>query len=229
MPLGARTPSTQTLQQTLKAPIGCVGVGLHSGRRVSLSMHPAPAGHGIVFRRTDLGCDIPAQFDHVADARLSTVLAHPDDPTARIGTIEHVMAALAGTGIDNVLVALDGPELPILDGFASPYVFLIDCAGIVEQGAPRPVIEVLRPVRVSEGDASVELRPAGTGGFEMALTIDFSAAAIGRQSVALRLTPEIELTDRELPRFPRRGVRGPAHRAGQAAGHQVRRGTAHHP
>jgi UDP-3-O-[3-hydroxymyristoyl] N-acetylglucosamine deacetylase len=173
-------------QQTLKAAIGCVGVGLHSGQRVSLTFRPAPADHGIVFRRTDLGADIPARFDRVVETRLSTVLANNG---ARIGTVEHVMAALAGCGIDNVVVEVDGPEPPILDGAAGQFVFLLDCAGTVAQDAPRSTIEIRRPVRVSDGDAFVELRPARTG-FEMALSIDFTAPAIGRQALSLRLTPE---------------------------------------
>ncbi len=183
-------------QHTLKAPIGCVGTGLHSGKRVSLTLHPAPAGHGIVFRRTDLGRDVPARFDHVADARLATTLALPQAPEVRVGTVEHLMAALAGMGIDNALVEVDGPELPILDGSAAHFVFLIDCAGTVEQDLPRETIEVCRPVRVADGDGFAELRPTGAahgrGGFalDMALSIDFAAAAIGRQALALRLTPE---------------------------------------
>ncbi len=184
-------------QHTLKASIGCVGTGLHSGRRVSLTLHPAPAGHGIVFRRTDLGRDIPARFDHVADARLATTLALPGTPAVRVGTVEHVMAALAGMGIDNALVALDGPEVPILDGSAAHFVFLIDCAGIVEQDLPQETIVVRRPVRVADGDGFAELRPAavappGRGGLmlDMALSIDFAAPAIGRQEIALRLSPD---------------------------------------
>src|SRR5271166_884846 len=173
-------------QQTLKAPISCVGIGLHSGQRVSMTLRPAPFDRGIVFRRTDIGVDIPARFDCVVDTRLSTVLAHNG---AQIGTVEHVMAALAGCGIDNVLVEVDGPEPPILDGSAAPFVFLLDCAGTVAQGAPRTAIEVLRPIRVSDGDAFAELRPGATA-LDMALSIDFAAAAIGRQDLSLRLTPE---------------------------------------
>jgi UDP-3-O-[3-hydroxymyristoyl] N-acetylglucosamine deacetylase len=181
--------ATTWSQQTLKAPISCVGVGLHSGVRVSLTFRPAPVGHGIVFRRTDLGLDIPARVDRVVETRLATVLANGD---ARIGTIEHVMAALAGCGIDNAVVEVDGPEPPILDGSSSPFVFLLDCAGVVAQDAPRGAIEVLRPIRVSDGDAFAELRPPipGTPHLDMALSIDFPAVAIGRQALSLRLTPE---------------------------------------
>jgi UDP-3-O-[3-hydroxymyristoyl] N-acetylglucosamine deacetylase len=178
-------------QRTLKAPIGCVGVGLHSGQRVNMTLRPAQAGHGIVFRRTDLGAEIPARFDHVVDTRLATVLGLGHG-SARIGTVEHLMAALSGSLIDNAVVEVDGPELPILDGSAAPYLFLLDCAGIVEQELPRAVIQVHRRVRVSDGDAFAELRPAVSGfpSLEMAVSIDFSAAAIGRQALSLELTRE---------------------------------------
>jgi UDP-3-O-[3-hydroxymyristoyl] N-acetylglucosamine deacetylase len=179
-------------QRTLKAPIGCVGVGLHTGKRVSLNLRPADPGHGIVFRRTDLGRDIPARFDHVVDTRLATVLGDESWASARVGTVEHLMAALSALGVDNLLVEVDGPEIPILDGSAAPFVFLLDCAGIAEQSAPRTQIEIRRPVRVADGDAFAELRPAAAGkpGLEMALSIDFAAPAIGRQALSLRLTSE---------------------------------------
>ena len=179
-------------QRTLKAPIGCVGVGLHTGRRVSLNLRPADPSHGIVFRRTDLGRDIPARFDRVVDTQFATVLGDERWASARVGTVEHLMAALSALGIDNVLVELDGPEVPVLDGSAAPYVFLLDCAGVTEQSVPRSRIEIRRPVRVSDGDAFAELRPAarGSSGLEMALSIDFTAAAIGRQALSLRLTPD---------------------------------------
>jgi UDP-3-O-[3-hydroxymyristoyl] N-acetylglucosamine deacetylase len=185
-------------QQTLKAPIGCVGLGVHSGARVTVRLEPAAAGYGVVFRRSDLGRDIPARFDLVADTRLCTVIADPADPAARVGTIEHLMAALAAAGIDNVLVTVDGPELPILDGSSANWSFLIDCAGITAQDtAPLRAIEVCRAVRVSEGEGEraswAELRPTAStpaAGLAMVMTIDFPAAAIGRQAMALHLTPE---------------------------------------
>jgi len=182
-------------QRTLKAAIGCVGIGVHSGRRVNLRLCPAPADHGIVFRRTDLGRDIKARFDHVVDTRLCTVIADPSMQSARVGTVEHLMAALAGAAIDNVLIEIDGPEVPILDGSAAQFLFLLDCAGAVDQASPRPVIEIRQPVRVGNRDTYAELlpagTPAGTGGpvLDMSVSIDFAAAAIGRQSVSLRLTP----------------------------------------
>lgn len=183
-------------QRTLKTAIDCVGVGVHSGHRVNLTIRPAAADHGIVFRRTDLGRDIEARFDNVADTRLCTVLADPAMQSARIGTVEHLMAAFAGLGIDNALVEVDGAEVPILDGSAAPFLFLLDCAGSVEQDAPRRVIEIRRPVRVAAGDAWAELRPLGPAAravsptLEMDLSIDFAASAIGRQSASLRLTPD---------------------------------------
>ncbi len=179
-------------QRTLKAPIGCVGVGLHTGRRVSLNLRPADPGHGVVFRRTDLGRDIPARFDCVVDTQFATVLGDERWASARVSTVEHLMAALSALGVDNVLVELDGPEVPVLDGSAAPFVFLLDCAGIIEQSLPRSYIEIHRTVRVADGSAFAELRPAAGGkvGLEMALSIDFAAAAIGRQAMSLCLTPE---------------------------------------
>ncbi len=188
----ALTQESTWSQRTLKASIGCVGVGVHSGRKASLTLIPAPAGHGIVFRRTDLGIDIPARFDEVTDTRLCTVIG---SGAARVGTVEHLMAALSGAGIDNLLVEIDGPEVPILDGSSAPFLFLLDCAGVEEQYVPRTMIEILRPVRVTDGDAFAELRPYPRTSriappvLEMELTIDFAAPAIGKQGCSLRLTP----------------------------------------
>jgi len=183
-------------QRTIKSAIDCVGVGVHSGQRVTLTIRPAAADHGIVFRRTDLNRDIAARFDNVGDTRLCTVLADPADASVRVGTVEHLMAALSALSIDNALIEVDGPELPILDGSAAPFVFLLDCAGSVEQDAPARVIEVRRTVRVQQGEAWAELRPLGPAAravqpvLEMDLSIDFAASAIGRQSASLRLTAD---------------------------------------
>ena len=190
--LGIMPQTELALQQTLKAPISCVGIGVHSGQRVRLTLRPAEADHGIIFRRTDLGVDIPARFDYVRESRLATALMHPDQPQARVGTIEHLMAAMGALGVDNALVELDGPEVPILDGSAAPFVFLIDCAGVVALDTPRAEIEILRPVRVTDGEAAIELHPAprSNPALEMSLSIDFAASAIGKQTVSLPLTPE---------------------------------------
>jgi UDP-3-O-[3-hydroxymyristoyl] N-acetylglucosamine deacetylase len=166
-----------------------VGVGVHSGRRVSLTFHPAEAGTGIVFRRSDIGLDFPARFDRVIDTRLCTVLGVPGQPLARLGTVEHMMAAFAGCGIDNAIVEIDGPELPIVDGAGAPGVLRIECAGTGGQDAARREIEILRTVRVTDGEAFAELRPGGLG-FRMAMSIEFRAAAIGRQALTLQLTPD---------------------------------------
>ncbi len=185
------------MQRTLRSAISCVGVGLHGGRRVALTLRPAPAGSGFVVRRTDLihadgsaGVDIPARFDHVIDTRLCTVLGLPGHPEARVGTVEHVLAALAGCGVHNAVVEVDGPEMPILDGSSSDFVFLIDCAGTVEQDLPVEAIEVLRPVRVSHGESYAELRPRANG-FDMSVSIAFDATAIGWQALTLQLGPGV--------------------------------------
>jgi UDP-3-O-[3-hydroxymyristoyl] N-acetylglucosamine deacetylase len=181
-------------QRTLKSRIPCVGNGLHTGRRVRLTLLPAHAGHGIVFRRTDLGRDIPATHDRVVDTKLCTTIG---EGSARVGTIEHLMAALAGAGVDNVLIELDGPEVPIMDGSAAPFSFLLECAGLISLNTPRKVIEILRPVRVTDGRASAEFRPfdakAGHTAIptlDLEVSIDFADAAIGRQTRTLRLTSE---------------------------------------
>jgi UDP-3-O-[3-hydroxymyristoyl] N-acetylglucosamine deacetylase len=186
--------TTTDTQRTLAAPIGCVGVGLHSGRKIRLNLKPLPAGSGIVFRRIDLdpklgSADIPARHDHVVDTRLCTVIGSPTRRDCRVSTVEHLMAALAGCGIHNLLVEIDGPEVPILDGSSASFVFLIECAGIVDQSAAVARIEVLRTVRVEHGEAFAELRPSSFG-FDMALSIDFQASAIGKQALSLRLSVE---------------------------------------
>jgi UDP-3-O-[3-hydroxymyristoyl] N-acetylglucosamine deacetylase len=177
--------------RTLKSAIGCVGVGLHSAKRTSLTLRPAEIGTGIVFRRTDLGVDIPARYDTVSDTRLCTAIG---EGAARIGTIEHVMAALAGCGVTDAIVEVDGPEIPILDGSAAPFVFLLDCAGLTASAAPVDAIEVLRTVRVTEGEgpdaAWAELSPHAGPGFEAELSIDFGTTAIGRQSLSLHITDD---------------------------------------
>jgi UDP-3-O-[3-hydroxymyristoyl] N-acetylglucosamine deacetylase len=159
-----------------------------------LRLIPAAPGTGILLRRTDLNHDIPALWDKVVDTRLCTVLGDPACPEARVGTIEHLMAAFAALGIDNAVVELDGPEVPILDGSAEPFLFLLECAGRQEQPTDRPVLAVRRPVRVESGDGFAELRPlplGETAQLDLSLTIDFPAAAIGRQALSLTLSPEI--------------------------------------
>ena len=173
------------VQHTLRSAICCFGTGLHSGRRVRVTLCPAAEDAGITFHRTDLGVSIPARFDLVADTRLCTVLASAAHPEARVGTVEHLMAALHGCGVDNITVEVDGSELPVLDGSSAPWLFLLDCAGLAVQEAAAPVVQVLRTVRVREGEAFAELRPGA--GLDLAVSIDFAAAAIGRQALTLAL------------------------------------------
>jgi UDP-3-O-[3-hydroxymyristoyl] N-acetylglucosamine deacetylase len=168
---------TTASQQTLKTPIGCRGVGLHSGRKVRMNLRPAPPGTGIAFRRTDAGAEIQASWVNTIASPLCTVLSNGEGIT--IGTVEHLMAALAGAEIDNAVVELDGPEVPIMDGSASPFLFLIECAGLVEQDAPRRAIKVLKPVSVVEADATAALLP--DHGFSMSFEIDFDNPLISRQ------------------------------------------------
>jgi UDP-3-O-[3-hydroxymyristoyl] N-acetylglucosamine deacetylase len=180
-------------QRTVKAAIDCAGIGVHSGRRIRLTIHPAPIGHGIVFHRSDLDQTIDARFDNVVDTSFCTVLAQGG---ARIGTVEHLMSALSSQGIDNALIEVNGPEVPILDGSAAPFLFLLNCAGIVEQDAPRQVIEISRTIRVTDGMAWAELRPLGPIGradapvLEIDVSVEFAAEAIGRQSASIRLTAD---------------------------------------
>ena len=171
------------MQATLKSKAVFSGVGLHSGARVRLEIQPAPAGYGIVFRRIDLtpSVDIPARWDHVTPSKLCTLL--DDGNGVTLSTVEHVMAALAGTGIHNALIAVDGPEVPILDGSAAPFVRGILNAGIRLQAQPLRAIRVLRRVELREGQAWARLEPAHH--LEIDFRIDFADAAIGRQEKVL--------------------------------------------
>lgn len=173
-------------QTTIERAVRITGKGLHGGLPVAMTLQPAPAGTGILFRRTDVtGSDplIPARHDRVSAATLCTLLTNEAGVTLR--TVEHFMAAAAGCGLHNLLVEVDGPELPIMDGSAAPFVSEIARAGLRVLEAPLEVIRVLQPVEVREGDAVAMLEPYP--GFSMRFTIDFEEAAIGRQSCALDL------------------------------------------
>ena len=183
LPLGRR--------RRLAASIACRGVGLHSGAPITLTLRPGQTGAGISFHRTDIGVTIPARHDHVVDTRLCTALGLPGRREARVGTVEHVMAALAALSIDDALVELDGPEVPILDGSAEPFLFLLSCAGTVESAGPRRAIEVLRPVRVQDVHGGwAELAPNPEPFLDAALSIEFAGTAIGAQAHSLRITAE---------------------------------------
>lgn len=181
-------------QRTLKSSIRCTGVGLHSGEKVVMELHPAPTDSGIAFRRTDIANgdrDIPARYDHVGSTKMCTTLVN--EGGVSVATVEHLMAALAGCEVDNAIVALNGPEVPIMDGSAAPFVFLIECAGTVEQDAPRRAIQVLHPVTVRDGESVARLEPAE--GFSIEFGIDFESAAIGRQNLVMDLSPDAFKTD----------------------------------
>ena len=174
-----------TWQKTIKNKIRCTGVGLHSGKRVDMALIPAEPGSGIVFRRADCGgALVDARFENVSDTTLGTSLKNGD--AVGVATVEHLMAALAGLGIDNLVVELDGPEVPIMDGSAAPFVFLAECAGIVEQHAPRIAIEVLKPVEVVDGERYAALTPSD--GFSISCEISFDHPAIAGQSCYVELS-----------------------------------------
>src|SRR5665213_652865 len=163
---------------TLASQISTEGIALHAGSKIRMTFAPAPSGSGIVFRRSDLGGrEIPALYDRVGETRLGTVIG--DGAGTSVGVIEHLMAAVAGAEIDDLLVTLDGPEPPILDGDALSFLALVDSAGVRDSGGNRSAIRVLKRVEVSSGDASAALGPAESLAFDF--EIGFPSAAIGTQ------------------------------------------------
>jgi UDP-3-O-[3-hydroxymyristoyl] N-acetylglucosamine deacetylase len=183
----AETIPSHALQHTIRNQIGCSGVGLHSGADVNLMLHPAPVGTGIVFRRTDISgnsAEIVATVGNVVDAKLGTTIGNADGAT--VATIEHLMAALRGASVDNLVVELDGPEVPIMDGSAAPFLFLVECAGIEAQiGSPRRAIEVLKPIEVTDGEKRASIVPGP--GFSLEFEIDFDSSVIGHQNLGVQL------------------------------------------
>lgn len=184
--LSANSETGTPRQRTLKNSIRCSGISLHGGGKVAMAMHPAGPDTGIVFRRTDLPADeavIEASWRNVVESQMCTALGNCHGAT--VATVEHLMAALAGCNIDNLLVEVDGPELPIMDGSASPFVFLLECAGIVEQEAPRRAIRVLKPVSVGNQNRSAALLP--DSGFSLRFEIEYDDPTIARQECFIRL------------------------------------------
>lgn len=163
-------------QRTLKRIVQATGVGLHTGKKVTLTMRPAPANTGIIYRRTDLNppVDFPADAKSVRDTMLCTCLVNEDN--VRISTVEHLNAALAGLGIDNLVIEVDAAEIPIMDGSASPFVFLLLDAGIEELSSAKKFLRLKETVRVEDGDKWAELSPFN--GFSLDFTIDFNHPAI---------------------------------------------------
>lgn len=169
-------------QRTLKSLISASGVGLHTGQKVRITLRPAPPDTGVVFRRVDLASplDIPARADLVGEARLASTLVRGD---VKIHTVEHLMSALGGLGVDNAYVDLDAPELPIMDGSASPYVLLIQQAGVEEQAAPKKFLRVTRRIEVKDGDKWARLDPYD--GYRLSFSIEFRHPVIERTTQAV--------------------------------------------
>lgn len=188
-------------QRTLKKIVTATGVGLHTGEKVRLALRPAPPDTGIVFERTDVSpaiC-IPARPESVRDTRLSSCLIAKaaDGTEVRVSTVEHLMSALAGLGIDNLFVEVTAPEIPILDGSAAPFVYLLQSAGLVEQNRAKRFVRILKPVEVRDGpDAGGRwARLTPHEGFRLDFSIDFNHPAVDRTgqsaSVDLGLTPYV--------------------------------------
>jgi UDP-3-O-[3-hydroxymyristoyl] N-acetylglucosamine deacetylase len=168
------------MQKTLLKPISFKGIGVHSGEEVSVRLLPAPEDHGIVFIRTDLKEKnaIAAHYSNVVDTKMCTVIANQYG--AKVSTIEHLMSALWGCGVDNVIVEIDAEEVPIMDGSSAPFVALIKKAGTATQNKPRKILEIIKPVKIEHDGKVIELLPGED--FEVDFKIDFNHKAIGAQA-----------------------------------------------
>jgi UDP-3-O-[3-hydroxymyristoyl] N-acetylglucosamine deacetylase len=173
-------------QRTLRRAISCVGIGLHSGNKVQLSLKPAPADFGIRFRRTDVGDhEVPAKVQNLAGIQLATALSQNE---VSVETVEHLLAALVSMSIDNVLIELSSPEVPIMDGSAAPFIYLIQEAGIKQLAAPRKFLKILRPIALSRGDKRIALYPSDH--FKVTYSISYDHPLLRHQSRTLRITEE---------------------------------------
>lgn len=172
------------IQTSIERPVSCYGIGVHSGKKTQLTLKPAPANTGIVFVRSDVAAVsniLQAHYSMVTDTSMSTTISN--DAKVKVSTIEHLMAALYGSRIDNVIVEIDGEEVPIMDGSSKPFVFLIECAGIVELGAPRKKLKLLKELSVSHKDSQIIASPSDH--FSIEVDIEFSSKAIGKQSMSI--------------------------------------------
>ena len=172
-------------QRTLVTEIDCVGIGIHSGAKVSMTLKPADVDTGIVFIRTDLEGDniIHANWENVTDTRLCTLISNQSG--VFVGTIEHLVAALRGCDLHNVIVEIDGPEVPVMDGSSAPFVFLIECAGVKRQDALLKFIKIKNKISVTDGIKYAALSPSQYTSYEFA--IDFDASIIGHQEFFVNL------------------------------------------
>jgi UDP-3-O-[3-hydroxymyristoyl] N-acetylglucosamine deacetylase len=173
-------------QRTLRRSVSCVGIGLHSGCKVTLSLKPAPTDHGIRFRRTDMGdFELPATVRHLAGIQLATGLARNE---VSVETVEHLLAALVSLGVDNVIVELNSPEVPIMDGSAAPFIYLIQEAGLKRQQKARKYLKIIRPIALSRGDKRIALYPSDH--FKVTYSISFDHPLLRHQSRTLAMTEE---------------------------------------
>src|SRR6476661_5616773 len=173
-------------QRTLRRPVSCTGIGLHSGNKVTLSLKPAPADYGIRFQRADLGgLEIPATVTHLGGIQLATGLTRE---AVSVETVEHLLAALTALGIDNAVVELNSPEVPIMDGSAAPFVYLVHEAGVKRLQAPRRYLKVLRPISLTHGDKRIALYPSDH--FKVTYSISFDHPLIRHQSRTMKITDE---------------------------------------
>jgi len=178
-------------RRTIAHPVTVSGTALHAGVPVTMTLSPGKSGSGVVFRRADLGIEIPARYDQVSETRLGTVIGQG---SAKVGVVEHLMAAAAGAEIDDLLVTLNGPEPPILDGDALSYLNLLESAGVKEHLQPRTVIKVLKPVTVESGDASAALLPDDSRSYSYELSFpvigeQFYAFAFSRAGFKAEIAP----------------------------------------
>jgi UDP-3-O-[3-hydroxymyristoyl] N-acetylglucosamine deacetylase len=173
-------------QRTLKRAVSCAGIGLHSGKKVSLSLKPAPANHGIRFRRSDLGgLEIPAVVTHLGGIQYATGLSLKE---GSVETVEHLLAALVSLGVDNVIVELNHPEVPIMDGSAAPFIYLIHEAGLKRLAAPKQFLKVVRPIALSRGDKRIALYPSDH--FKVTYSISFDHPMLRHQTRTMQITEE---------------------------------------
>ena len=179
-------PSDQPLdsQRTIRRAISCAGIGLHSGNKVQLSLKPAAPNFGIRFRRTDLGNhEVPARVQHLAGIQLATALSRNE---VSVETVEHLLAALVSLGVDNVLIELNSPEVPIMDGSAAPFVYLVQEAGIKVQNSPRQYLKILRPISLARGDKHIALYPSDH--FKVTYSISYDHPLLRHQTRTIAIS-----------------------------------------
>ena len=178
-------------QRTLRRSVSCTGIGLHSGNKVTLSLRPAPADFGIRFQRADLGgLEIPATVTHLGGIQYQTGLTRE---AVSVETVEHLLAALTALGIDNAIVELNSPEVPIMDGSAAPFVYLVNEAGVKRLQTPRRYLKVLRPISLTQGDKRIALYPSDH--FKVTYSISFDHPLLRHQSRTMRITEESFVED----------------------------------